>query len=102
MYGDNIKEAMQKAVVWMFPAKDYMVNKYLERLSYLIIKFFAPDACSTFAGSSWVATLNHKTLDISVKYGAVIITAGTQCQKVLQANIFFFLTEQMYNLRQRN
>lgn len=58
-------------------------RRYLKRLSYLIIEFFTPYTCPALAGISWITTLYHKTLNISMKYGAIVIATCTQSQKVL-------------------
>lgn len=50
---------------------------YLKRLSYLVIKLFAPDTCASFTSPSGITTLNHESLYVPVKNGAIVISTCT-------------------------
>lgn len=49
----------------------------LQRLSYLIIELAAPNTGTTSARPCWISSLNHKTLDISVKDCSIVVSFCT-------------------------
>ena len=46
---------------------------YLQRVSYLIVEFSSPDRSSTSPGARGVPALNHETLDVAMKDGAIVV-----------------------------
>lgn len=59
------------------------VKCYLQSSAKFVSKLCAPDRVSAFARSCGVACLNHEAFDVAVEQVVIIVSARTQCQKVL-------------------
>lgn len=51
--------------------------------AYFIGKRFSPDALTTLALASGIASLNHEASYVTVEYASIVVVGGTQCEKVL-------------------
>lgn len=48
-----------------------------------VLKLLLPDALTIFPGACWIACLNYKTLNISMKNTSLVVVRGTESEKIL-------------------
>lgn len=62
---------------------DYAALVVSQMVDNFVFELLSPNRLAPFSGASWVTSLQHKALDISVDQNSIIVVARCQRQKVL-------------------
>lgn len=57
---------------------------YFDGGSDFILEGFSPNGLATFTRTGGITGLDHKSLDVAMKYATVVIIGSTKGKKVLQ------------------
>ena len=76
-------EKLRSISIWAIISHRYNTsNTVLKIFTIFIFKLLAPDTVTSPSSTCRISRLNHETLDISMKYTAIVVITGTKSQEI--------------------